>query len=110
MTNKWNLDKEILSKEYDEKKLKYKIDTFYRPSHPDINKPSGWIVSWCLFYQKGVFLQEMAAKFERVFKTQEATIKGKREFSKKDLFEKFYNDKAELFKKRQELIENKELK
>ena len=55
---------------YDKKHIKLIKDVFYRPSHPALNKESGWVARWQLMY-KEMFSNKRLYETEEVFKTEE---------------------------------------
>lgn len=69
---------------YDKKHIKLIKDVFYRPSHPALNKESGWVARWQLMY-KQMFSSKRLYETEEVFKTEDEAKKALKKHTLEEL-------------------------
>lgn len=53
---------------------------FYRPEHPDLHKPSGWVAKWQIAYKKMFTIKQLFV-IEEIFPTEEEANKALRKYN-----------------------------
>lgn len=75
---------EELNTKYDKKHINLIRNVFYRPTHPDLLKESGWVAKWQLLYKER-FSSKTLYETEEVFKTEDEAKKALKNHTLKEL-------------------------
>lgn len=74
----------INKEKYDKKHISLLKAVFYRPTHPLLNKKSGWVARWQLVY-KQLFASKLLYSQEEVFESEEEAKRALKKHTLKEL-------------------------
>lgn len=74
----------INKEKYDKKHINLLKDVFYRPTHPLLDKKSGWVARWQLVY-KQMFTSKLLYSQEEVFESEEEAKRALKKHTLKEL-------------------------